>query len=106
MDPTNRHLLEGPTQFDLRGEEVKFKVFGPKKAQDTNVGGKNEEALANSALINKCSSGDIACGGSSIKADIMGHNRTRTIWKVDRPSFKGVSFFREGPRVVRSGLAI
>ena len=98
VDPTNSYLLERPTQSNLRGDEVNLKVFGPKETQDTNVGGKNVEALANSTHTNRCFFGDIACGGSFIKADIMGYDRTRTIWKVDRPPFKGVSFIRGGSK--------
>ena len=52
MDPADGNFLEGPVQPDLRSDEVRGEIFGPKVAQDYDVDGKEVESLAKSASAN------------------------------------------------------
>ena len=98
MDPTDGNFLEGPVQPDLRCEEVRGEIFWPEEAQDYDVGGKEENSLANSAFTSHRSPRDKTCGGGFVKTDVMGNNGARTVRKVDRPTFEGVSVCRGGSK--------
>ena len=72
MDPTDGNFLEGPVQLDLRCEEVRGEIFWPEEAQDYDVGGKEENSLANSAFANMSFLREKACGGGCfVKTDII-----------------------------------
>ena len=105
MDPTDGNFLEGPVQPDLRCEEVRGEIFWPEEAQDYDVGGKEENSLANSAFADMSFLREIACGGGCfVKTDIMGNNGARTIRKVDRPTFEFVSVCRGGSKGGEEGI--
>ena len=105
MDPADGNFLEGPVELDLRCEEVRGEIFWPKEAQDYDVGGKEENSLANSAFANMSFLREKACGGGCfVKTDIMGNNGARTIRKVDRPTFEFISVCRGGSKGGEKGI--